>query len=56
MIANEGKATTEFMKFGDKIRIEMLDKNGKSIFLARLSKAWSNITANDVWDISVQLE
>ena len=32
MIANEGQATTEFMKFGDKIRIEMLDKNGKSIF------------------------
>jgi fumarylacetoacetate (FAA) hydrolase len=31
MIAN-GEATTEFMKFGDKIRIEMLDKNGKSIF------------------------
>lgn len=31
MIAS-GEATTEFMKFGDKIRIEMLDKNGKSIF------------------------
>lgn len=31
MIAN-GEATTEFMKFGDKIRIEMLDKSGKSIF------------------------
>jgi fumarylacetoacetate (FAA) hydrolase len=31
MIAN-GEASTEFMKFGDKIRIEMLDKNGKSIF------------------------
>ena len=32
MIANEGQASTEFMKFGDKIRIEMLDRNGKSIF------------------------
>lgn len=31
MIA-DGAASTEFMKFGDKIRIEMLDKNGKSIF------------------------
>ena len=31
MIAS-GEASTEFMKFGDKIRIEMLDKNGKSIF------------------------
>ena len=31
MIA-DGVATTEFMKFGDKIRIEMLDKNAKSIF------------------------
>ena len=31
MIAN-GEASTPFMKFGDKIRIEMLDKNGKSVF------------------------
>ncbi|MBI3231034.1 MAG: fumarylacetoacetate hydrolase family protein [Burkholderiales bacterium] len=31
MIA-EGKAKTEFMKFGDTIKIEMLDANGKSIF------------------------
>jgi fumarylacetoacetate (FAA) hydrolase len=31
MIA-DGAATTEFMRFGDSIRIEMLDKNGKSIF------------------------
>jgi fumarylacetoacetate (FAA) hydrolase len=31
MIAN-GAPSTEFMKFGDKIRIEMLDKNGKSLF------------------------
>ncbi len=30
-IAN-GEAKTPFMKFGDTIRIEMLDKNGKSIF------------------------
>jgi fumarylacetoacetate (FAA) hydrolase len=27
-----GKAQTPFMKFGDQIRIEMLDSNGKSIF------------------------
>lgn len=31
MIA-DGVASTAFMKFGDSIRIEMLDKNGKSIF------------------------
>ncbi|MGA2549034.1 MAG: fumarylacetoacetate hydrolase family protein [Burkholderiaceae bacterium] len=28
----EGKATTEFMKFGDTIRLEMFDENGASIF------------------------
>ena len=27
-----GKAVTPFMRFGDTIRIEMLDVNGKSIF------------------------
>ncbi|HYD95185.1 MAG TPA: fumarylacetoacetate hydrolase family protein [Noviherbaspirillum sp.] len=32
MIANNGEAKTPFMKFGDTIRIEMLDKHGKSIF------------------------
>ncbi|MBI3711619.1 MAG: fumarylacetoacetate hydrolase family protein [Burkholderiales bacterium] len=31
MIA-QGEASTPYMKFGDKIRIEMLDRNGKSIF------------------------
>lgn len=31
MIA-DGSPSTPFMKFGDSIRIEMLDKNGKSIF------------------------
>ena len=31
MIA-DGKVNTPFMKFGDRIRIEMLDKAGKSIF------------------------
>ena len=31
MIA-QGEASTSYMKFGDKIRIEMLDKNGKSVF------------------------
>jgi fumarylacetoacetate (FAA) hydrolase len=29
---NEGKPTTPFMKFGDRIRIEMNDANGKPIF------------------------
>lgn len=29
---NDGKPSTPFMKFGDKIRIEMLDDNGQSIF------------------------
>ena len=29
---NEGKPTTSFMKFGDRIRIEMNDVNGSSIF------------------------
>ncbi len=28
----QGKPVTPFMKFGDRIRIEMLDKSGKSIF------------------------
>jgi len=27
-----GKPETEFMKFGDSVRIEMLDTDGKSIF------------------------
>jgi len=31
MIAH-GEAATPFMRFGDQIKIEMLDKNGKSIF------------------------
>ena len=31
IVAN-GTASTEFMKFGDKVRIEMLDDNGDSIF------------------------
>lgn len=31
MIA-EGEAKTEFMKFGDTVKIEMLDTNGKSLF------------------------
>jgi fumarylacetoacetate (FAA) hydrolase len=30
-IAN-GSATTEFMSFGDRIQIDMLDDNGQSIF------------------------
>ena len=30
-IAN-GSATTEFMSFGDRIQIDMLDDNGHSIF------------------------
>jgi fumarylacetoacetate (FAA) hydrolase len=29
---NHGKPTTPFMKFGDRVRIEMNDKNGASIF------------------------
>jgi fumarylacetoacetate (FAA) hydrolase len=28
----DGKSSTAFMKFGDRIRIEMLDKSGQSIF------------------------
>lgn len=31
-IIADGKATTSFMKFGDRIKIEMLDKQGHSIF------------------------
>ncbi len=27
-----GKATTPFLKFGDRVRIEMLDGHGRSIF------------------------
>ena len=29
---NDGKPTTSFMKFGDRIKIEMLDTDGQSIF------------------------
>ena len=29
---DSGKPTTPFMKFGDHIRIEMLDRQGQSIF------------------------
>jgi fumarylacetoacetate (FAA) hydrolase len=28
----QGSATTQFMHFGDRVRIEMLDKDGRSIF------------------------
>ena len=31
-IIKNGKATTQFMKFGDRVRIEMFDKSGASIF------------------------
>jgi fumarylacetoacetate (FAA) hydrolase len=31
-ILSEGKAITPFMRFGDRIRIEMFDREGKSIF------------------------
>ena len=31
-IIADGKPSTSFMKFGDRVRIEMLDKNGDSIF------------------------
>jgi fumarylacetoacetate (FAA) hydrolase len=31
-IADEGRAVTEYMRFGDRVRIEMLDANGRSIF------------------------
>lgn len=31
-IISDGKPSTEFMKFGDKVRIEMFDDNGNSIF------------------------
>ncbi|MGL5742845.1 MAG: fumarylacetoacetate hydrolase family protein [Legionella sp.] len=31
-ILEQGQAKTPFMRFGDKIRIEMLDKQGKSLF------------------------
>jgi fumarylacetoacetate (FAA) hydrolase len=31
-IIREGKPSTPFMKFGDRVRIEMLDREGRSIF------------------------
>lgn len=31
-IIKNGKPTTEFMKFGDKVKIDMLDSNGNTIF------------------------
>jgi len=31
-LLDEGKSTTEFMKFGDRVRIDMVDADGRSIF------------------------
>ena len=31
-IVEQGSATTQFMRFGDRVRIEMFDKDGRSIF------------------------
>lgn len=31
-LADEGKVATEYMRFGDRIRIEMLDQEGRSVF------------------------
>jgi fumarylacetoacetate (FAA) hydrolase len=31
-VIKDGKAVTPFMKFGDTVRIEMLDKSGASLF------------------------
>jgi fumarylacetoacetate (FAA) hydrolase len=31
-LADEGKIATEYMRFGDRIRIEMLDQEGRSVF------------------------
>ena len=31
-VISDGKASTPFMRFGDTVRIEMLDDNGASIF------------------------
>jgi fumarylacetoacetate (FAA) hydrolase len=31
-IADQGRAVTEYMRFGDRVRIEMLDAGGRSIF------------------------
>jgi fumarylacetoacetate (FAA) hydrolase len=31
-IADQGKAVTEYMRFGDRVRIEMLDADGQSVF------------------------
>ena len=43
MIA-DGKVSTPFMKFGDRIRIEMLDPSGRSIFGAIEQEVLSNET------------
>jgi fumarylacetoacetate (FAA) hydrolase len=31
-IVERGKATTPYMRFGDRVRIEMFNKEGRSIF------------------------
>jgi fumarylacetoacetate (FAA) hydrolase len=31
-LADQGKAITQYMRFGDRVRIEMLDPQGHSIF------------------------
>src|SRR3546814_15138091 len=37
-----GAAKTPFLKFGDRVRIEMLDRRGRSIFgpIEQLGRAW----------------
>jgi fumarylacetoacetate (FAA) hydrolase len=42
-IADRGRAVTEYMRFGDRVRVEMLDASGQSIFGAidqRIVPAW----------------
>jgi len=41
-IAASGAANTEFMHYGDKVRIEMFDKQGQSVFgaIEQVVKPW----------------
>jgi fumarylacetoacetate (FAA) hydrolase len=52
----EGKPSTPFMKFGDRVRIEMLDRTGRSIFGAidqRIVRYASPAESGGIWHTQV---
>ena len=54
---NNGKPETEFMKFGDRIQIDMLDQSGQSIFgeIDQTVTQYVDINA-PAWGVSVHAD